>query len=107
MSAKNLNTEQFRDTMKQEGLVLVDFWAPWCPYCRRISSVYDAVADQNAGKITVAKVDTDQEPEIATQENIEVLPTLVLYRDGKALGSIVAPASKAAIDAFIETTLSK
>lgn len=106
MAAVNMNTEMFREMMNGEGAALVEFWAPWCTYCRRISSAYDKVAEQNEGRLVVAKVNIDEETELAGQEKIEVIPTLVLYRNGKAVGSIVAPESKAMIDTFIRETLS-
>ena len=106
MAAVSMNTEMFREMMNGEGAVLVEFWAPWCTYCRRISSAYDKVAEQNEGRLVVAKVNIDEETELAGQEKIEVIPTLVLYRNGKAVGSIVAPESKAMIDTFIRETLS-
>ena len=62
---------------------------------------------QYGGEMVVAKVDIDDEPQLAAAERIEVIPTLVLYRDGEAIGSIVAPGSKAMIDAFIRESLAK
>ena len=92
----------------QEGkILLVDYWAPWCGYCRRIGPAYEKIAEQYEGKIVVAKVNIDEEPRLAMEERIEVIPTLVLYRDGKAIGSIVAPESKAMIEGFIEQSLAK
>jgi len=85
--------------------VLVDFWAPWCTYCRRISDAYDRVAEKYDGQILVGKVNIDDEPLLSDQEGIEIIPTLVLYRAGMALGSIVAPESGAMIEEFIEKTL--
>lgn len=85
--------------------VLVEFWAPWCVYCRRIAPALEKIAEQQEGKIVVAQVNIDEEPMLANQEQIEVIPTLILYRGGKALGSIVAPESKAKIEAFIAETL--
>ncbi len=105
MKAINLNEKQFRDLMTEGKTVLVDFWAPWCSYCRRIGGAYDKVAEQNEGKLVVAKVNIDEEPKLADLERIEVIPTLVLYKDGKAIGSIVAPESKAVIDTFIQNAL--
>ena len=105
MAAVKMNLELFEKVYTQEQPVLVDFWAPWCGYCRRISTAYEKVADQNQDTMLVAKVNIDEEPELARREQIDVIPTLVLYRGGKRLGSITAPDSKAAIDAFIQQTL--
>lgn len=106
MAAIHMHADEFRETTKQETPVLVEFWAPWCTYCRRISAAYEKVAEQNEGKLVVAKINIDEEPQIAEQERIEFVPTLVLYQNGVSLGSIVAPDSKAKIDAFITETLS-
>ena len=105
MAAMNINKEQFDKAMESGKAILVDFWAPWCSYCRRIGPAYDKVAAQYAENLDVVKVNIDDEPLLANLERIEVIPTLVLYKDGKALGSIVAPESKAAIDAFIQEYL--
>lgn len=107
MAALNINHEQFQNMMNEGKVVLVDFWAPWCSYCRRINPAYEKVADQYSADISVVKVNIDDEPRLAEQEQIEVIPTLVLYRDGNAIGSIVAPESKAAIDVFIQESLGK
>ena len=105
MAAMNINKEQFEQAMATGEAILVDFWAPWCSYCRRINPAYDKVAQQYNENLQVVKVNIDDEALLAHQENIEVIPTLVLYKGGKALGSIVAPESKAAIDAFIQENL--
>lgn len=106
MTARNITATEFQELLCQEELVLVDFWAPWCGYCRRIGPAYDIIAQQQEGKIAVTKVNIDQEEALAAQEQIEVIPTLVLYRKGQAIGSIVAPDSKAMIDRFLTETLS-
>ena len=107
MAAMNMDNRQFENMMNGEKPVLVDFWAPWCSYCRRIGPAYDKIAEQFAEELVVAKVNIDEVPDLAQAEQIEVIPTLVLYRSGKALGSIVAPDSKAAIENFIRETLAK
>ena len=107
MTANNINSNQFNELIQGGKAVLVDYWAPWCGYCRRIAPAYDALAKEYEGQVDLVKINIDEEPDLARQEQIEVIPTLVLYRGGEALGSIVAPGSKAMIDEFIRNTLNK
>ena len=100
-----MNTQQFHNKEGGGTPVLVEFWAPWCVYCRRITPALEKISQQYAGKLTVATVNIDDEEALARQEQIEVIPTLVIYENGEALGSIVAPDSKARIEEFIEETL--
>ena len=102
---KDMNRKNFDKAMQGDRPVLVEFWAPWCVYCRRIIPALEKIAQQNEGVLESGKINIDDEPKLAAQENIEVIPTLVLYRGGKALGSVVAPESKASIEAFISETL--
>ena len=105
---QNMNAEAFRDALaRSEKPVLVDFWAPWCTYCRRIGPAFDKIAQQYADSLIVGKVNIDEEPALAQQEQIEVIPTLVLYRDGQAVASIVAPETKAMIEQFLEESAEK
>ena len=105
MAAMNMNHKEFYQAMEDGQAILVDYWAPWCGYCRRIGPAYEKIADQFSDKLLVAKVNIDDEPLLAHHENIEVIPTLVLYQNGKAVSSIVAPESKAAIESFIAENL--
>ena len=105
MAAININHNEFHELLKSDKPLLVDYWAPWCGYCRRIGPAYGKVAQEHQEDLVVAKVNIDDEPLLAKLERIEVIPTLVLYRKGQAVGSIVAPESKAAIERFIEESL--
>ena len=107
MAAMNMNQIDYRNALAGDKPVLIDFWAPWCGYCRRIGPAYDKVAAQYGSDLVVAKINIDDEPQLAELEHIEIIPTLVLYKNGKAVDSIVAPESKAMIDAFIQNALSK
>lgn len=85
--------------------VLVAFCASRCGYCRRILPALKRLAEQNRGKFWVGIMDIDMEPELARQEEIEVLPTLVLYQQGRVLGSIVGPESQTVIEEFLGETI--
>ena len=101
MKAIELNDRQFNELIAGDKPVLVDFWAPWCVYCRRIAPAYEKIAEQYGEDVIIAKLNIDDEPLIASRENIEVIPTLVMYKNGKARGFVVAPESKAKIEEFI------
>ena len=105
MAAMNINEKQFEELRYGEKPMLVDFWAPWCGYCRRIGPAYDKIAQQFGDEIHVVKVNIDEAGSLARREQIEVIPTLVMYRGGEALGFVVAPESKAKIEEFIRETL--
>lgn len=101
----SVNLEKYNDLLKEEKPVLLEFWAPWCVYCRRIIPALEKVSQQQAENLIVGQVNIDEEPQLAAKEQIEVIPTLILYHKGKTVGSIVAPESKAKIEEFIENTL--
>ncbi|MGI6027981.1 MAG: thioredoxin family protein [Candidatus Heteroscillospira sp.] len=107
MAIMIMNTEQFNKSVQGGGPVLVEFMAPWCVYCRRIAPALEKLAGQYGGELPIGQVNIDDEPKLAEQERIELVPTFVLYRNGQALGSITAPDSKAKIEAFIQEHLDK
>ena len=107
MAAMNLNKEQLQQMMNGDKPVLVDFWAPWCGYYRRIGPAYEKIAEEYGDQLVVAKVNIDEEGQLAEAERVEVIPTLILYKNGKAVDSVVNPGSKAAIDQFIQEALAK
>lgn len=102
----SMNSELFKKYTSEGGLpVLVEFWAPWCVYCRRIAPALEKISEQFAGSLTVGQVNIDEEAALADAERIEVIPTLIIYQNGKVLGSVVAPDSKAKIEEFVRETL--
>lgn len=108
MNAVNMNESVFQSQVRNAGQpVLVEFMAPWCVYCRRIGPAFDRLAREYEGKVAFSKVNIDDMPELAEREEIEVVPTLILYQDGKALGSLVAPDSKDKIEALLREHLAQ
>ena len=105
MAAKNINVQELRDLIESNKPVLVDFWATWCPHCRKINPAYEQIAEEYAGRLEVVKVDVDQDETL--WEELELIPTLRLYMEGKPVDSIVAPQSKAAIEAFLAGVMPK
>ena len=101
-----MNEKLYREAMEGSKPVLIEYWAPWCVYCRRITPAMKQLAERRAD-LLIGQVNIDDHPELAKREQIEVIPTLVLYEKGEALGSIVAPQSKAMIEDFIRQTLGK
>jgi len=108
MAAIHLNKELFHQYINNEDKpILVEFWAPWCVYCKRITPAMKKIADQYENELFVGLLNIDEEEKLSDDEKIELIPTLVIYKGGKALGSIVAPDSKAKIEAFIKETLAQ
>ena len=98
MAIQTLTKENFTKEVRQaSGPVLVDFWAPWCGYCRRLSPALDALAQEFEGKLDLGKVDVDEQPELEERFQVDTIPTLLLFRDGQAGEPLIAPGSKAQI----------
>ena len=103
MSVVKINQELFEQQVENEKkAVLAEFWAPWCVYCRRIGPAYEKIAQEYGDRLVIGQVNIDEEQALAAKNKIEVVPTLILFKDGQAAGSIVAPESKGKIEEFIK-----
>lgn len=103
-----MNRALFRQyAMEGEEPVLVAFCSAGCGYCRRITPALKRLADRRRGSLLVGVLDNDMEPELFREEQIEALPTLVLYRGGEVMGSIVGPESGDCIDDFLQEALGR
>ena len=86
--------------------VVVDFWAPWCGPCRMVAPVLDKIASDKAGKLVIAKVNTDEDPEWAMRYGVQGIPTMLFIADGKIVhrqvGALPEPMLKKVIDQFLD-----
>ena len=90
-----LTDENFEASVA-EGVSLVDFWAPWCGPCRMIAPIIEELAEDFEGKATIAKVNTDEEQNVAVKYGIRSIPTLLIFKDGEMVDQMVGAASKQA-----------
>ena len=94
----NVTDDTFdQDVLKSGKTVVVDFWATWCGPCKMVAPVLDEIAGENSEKITVAKLDIDQNPSTARDYQVMSIPTMIVFQDGKPVKQIVGAKPKAAL----------
>jgi thioredoxin 1 len=104
MSAIHLTKTDFEEKIKK-GLALVDFWAPWCGPCKMAGPVIDELAEEYKDKAVIAKVNVDEEQELAEKFGIMSIPTVILFKDGLEIERIAGFAGKAGFEEIIKKHL--
>jgi thioredoxin 1 len=101
---KTFTDADFGDSVKS-GLVLVDFWAEWCAPCRRLAPTVEQLAEEYTGRLTVAKMNVDENPMTPPNFMIRGIPTLLLFKDGDLKETVVGLADKADLARMIDKHL--
>ncbi len=95
-----------QEVTKSDKPVLIDFYAEWCPPCKKLAPELDQYADENVGKVKVVKVDVDANPKLSAAFNIKSIPTMVMMKDGKEIARDRGFKPKSGIEKFVNDTLS-
>ncbi|HEX5388008.1 MAG TPA: thioredoxin [Gemmatimonadales bacterium] len=111
MSGTNTATTQVTDSTftseieQSQGLVLVDFWATWCGPCQIVAPILDQLAGEYAGRAKVAKLDVDANQRTATRFNVRTIPSILFFKDGKHVDTVVGAVPRAALEGKIKQHL--
>ena len=99
MSVVNVSDANYKEVLAADQPVVLDFWAEWCGPCRMVSPIIDELAEEYAGRITVGKVNVDENDTVVAEYGIRNIPTVLFFKDGQVVDKQVGAAQKAA---FVE-----
>jgi len=100
----NLTIDNFEDEVENSSVpVLVDFWASWCGPCRMIAPIVDQLADEFDGKVKIAKVNVDENRDLAIRFNVMSIPTLLLFKDGEVVNQLIGARPKAELVKMLQS----
>ncbi|MEY3786260.1 MAG: hypothetical protein RLZ75_465 [Pseudomonadota bacterium] len=105
-SVLHVSDSEFNETViKANGPVLVDYWAEWCGPCKMIAPVLDAIAEEYAGKLTVVKINIDENPQTPQFYGVRGIPTLMLFKGGEVEATKVGALTKSELAKFIDSNI--
>jgi len=104
--ALEITKDNFEDIVKNNKVVVVDFWAPWCGACRMIAPIIEELAEEYKDKdVAIGKVNTDEQQELAMQFGIRSIPTVLFFKDGELVDNMIGAAPKQFYEDKINTLL--
>jgi thioredoxin 1 len=105
-SVKEVGSQEWdKDVLGSKGLMMVDFWAPWCGPCRSVAPIVEELSVEYAGKVQFAKLNTDDNQDIAVRYQVMGIPTLMFFKDGQIVDKVVGAQSKKNFKDKIDTLL--
>ena len=106
MATKKITDQSFAtDVINAGGPVLVDFWAEWCGPCKMIGPSLEEISDELAGKVTIAKINIDENPDAPGKYGVRGIPTMILFKNGEIAETKVGAAPKSALKGWLESAL--
>ena len=106
MATKKITDQSFAaDVINAGGPVLVDFWAEWCGPCKMIGPSLEEISEELAGKVTITKINIDENPDAPSRYGVRGIPTMILFKDGAPAATKVGAAPKSALKGWLEAEL--
>ncbi|MCT7583609.1 thioredoxin [Aliarcobacter butzleri] len=100
----DLNKNNIKENI-QEGVVLVDFWAPWCGPCRMLAPAIDQLAEEFENKAKICKVNTEEEPDLTSEYQVRSIPTILFFKNGEIVDQIIGTTTKAKLEEKLNSLL--
>ncbi|MCT7589152.1 thioredoxin [Aliarcobacter butzleri] len=100
----DLNKNNIKENI-QEGVVLVDFWAPWCGPCRMLAPAIDQLAEEFENKARICKVNTEEEPDLTSEYQVRSIPTILFFKNGEIVDQMIGTTTKAKLEEKLNSLL--